>query len=239
MNNVEIYKLRTHRTPIACATALLIGVLTPSVVLTWYTPKDPMAYTSNFTVTYGVLSVLLGIVFGGWLLGTEYRQHTVKRMLTSEPRRLRALTTKGLTGATTMSAVLTTVGVIGWGVARLVGSMNDVAVPWEGRSILAATLSGLIVATIAFCFSAITRSDSFAMVGTVTLVLVLGPLLMLIPRVGKYTLGSALDGVSQAVSGSDLQQVGELSTTAAAVVLALWIMVLMVPAAVLFARRDV
>ena len=105
MTRAEIYKIRTHRTPLVCAAALLTGVLAPSIVLMWYTPKDPAAYNA-FSDVYELSGLLLGIVFGGWLLGAEYRQGTVKRLLASEPRRIRALTTKGLVGAASMSTVL-------------------------------------------------------------------------------------------------------------------------------------
>ncbi len=88
MTKAEIYKLRTQRTPLVCAGLLLAGVLAPSIVLIWYSPKDPAAYTTNFTDVYNTLSIMLGIVFGGWLLGNEYRQGTVKRLLASEPRRI-------------------------------------------------------------------------------------------------------------------------------------------------------
>ena len=74
MTAAEIYKLRTQRTPLVCAAVLLGGVLVPSVVLIWVTPSDLSAYADIFTGTFEVLSILLAIVFGGWLLGTEYRQ---------------------------------------------------------------------------------------------------------------------------------------------------------------------
>ena len=86
--------------------------------------------------------------------------------------------------------------------------MNDVTVPWEGRELLAAALTALSFGAAAYCLSAITRSDSFAMVGTLSLIFILDPILSTIPRVGKYRLGSALDHMSQSVSG---EQVLELT----------------------------
>ena len=239
MIRAEIYKLRTHRTPWVCAAALLVGVVSPSIVLIWYTPNDPSAYTTNLTEAYDVLGVLLGIVFGGWLLGTEYRQHTIKRFLTSETRRLRAFTTKGLVGAGAMSVVLGAVGTIGWAAARIVGSMHDVTVTWQGRTMLAAALTGLVAAAVAYSLSAITRSDSFAMVGTVALVLILDPFLGLIPRFGKYTLGSALNHMYHSVSGTQYLEVVELSTSTATFLLIAWIAALLSIAGALFTRRDV
>ena len=238
MTAAEIY-IRTQRTPLVCAAVLLGGVLVPSVVLIWVTPSDLSAYADIFTGTFEVLSILLAIVFGGWLLGTEYRQGTVKRLLTSEPRRLRAIATKGLVGAGALSAVLVATAGIGWAAAHIVGSMNDVTVPWDGRTLLAAGVTALIGATVAYSLSAVTRSDSFAMVGTVTMLLVLTPLLSLIPKVGKYMIGSALEGLSQWMAGDASEALATSSPGTAAITLAAWLTVLLAGGAVLFASRDV
>lgn len=238
MGTAEIYKLRTHRSPLLCAAALLVGVLAPSVVLIRYTPTDPAAYADAYLAAFEVLSVLLAIVFGGWLLGTEYRQGTVKRLLASEPRRLRALTIKGITGAASMTVVLAVCAGIGWTAARVVGSTNGVTVPFEGRSLLAFGVTALIAATVAYSLSAITRSDSFAMVGTVALVVVVESLLSLAPGVGDYTMGSAISSMEQWVSGQPVEPLS-LSAGAAAVTLAVWVTAFVASGAALFARRDV
>lgn len=238
MKTAEIYKLRTHRTPIVCAAVLLIGVLIPSVVLIWYTPSDPSSY-SAFSDVFETLSLVLAIVFGGWLLGTEYRQGTVKRLLTSEPRRIRALGTKAAVGASAMAGVLAATAGIGWAAARLVGSMNDQTVAFEGRALLAFSLSALFAATVAYSLSAVTRSDAFAMVGTVVVILVLGPLLSLIPKVGQYTLFSALVTVEEWVGGLPADGLVELSNGAALITLVVWLGVFLTGGVVLFAKRDV
>lgn len=239
MTRAEIYKIRHHRTPLVCTVLLLLGVLTPSFVLTWYTPQDPSAYMTSYSDVFAILTPLLGIVFGGWLLGSEYRQGTVKRLLASEPRRARVLTIKGLVGAGAMSVVLAAAGVVGWATARLVGSMNDVTVPWEGRALLAVGISGLAAATVAYVLSAITRSDSFAMVGSLAMMVVFQPLISAIPRIGKYSFGSALDRVSTWVSGDQVVATAGLSTSAAIFVLLAWLGVFIQIAGTLFSKRDV
>ncbi|NND76086.1 MAG: hypothetical protein HKN44_13870 [Ilumatobacter sp.] len=238
MINAEIYKLRTQLHPIGYATVLLVGVLVPSAVLIWYTPTDSSTYTEAFRATFGIISVLLAIEFGGWLLGTEYRQGTVKRMLTSEPRRLRALATKGGVGAAGLAAVLVTGATVGWVAARVVGSMNDVTVPWQGWELLGDGLTALVAATFAYGLSAITRSDSFAKVGTVALILVIEPMLGAIPHVGDYTIGSALNGITTWIA-SEQAMPGTLAVSTAFVTLAAWLGAVTVTGATLFARRDV
>lgn len=244
MTRAELYKLRTHRTPLITSLVLLLGVLTPSVVLIWYSPQTPAAYGTAFTATYGILATLLAVVFGGWLLGTEYRQDTVKRFLTTEPRRLRALGTKAAVGGGALAVALAATAAIGWTAARVVGSMNDVTVAWNGRELLAATVTALVAAAVAFGLSALTRSDSFAMVGTVAMLLVLDPLLTLIPKIGKYSFGSALGVITDEIEGAasavgPFAEPAALSTGTATMTIAAWMVVLVGTGVALFAHRDV
>ncbi len=240
MFSAELYKLRTHRTPMMCALALLVGVLAPSVVMMFYTPSDPSAYGNTFTAVYQILSPLVAIAFGGWLLGTEYRQDTAKRMLASEPRRLRALAAKAAAGFAALSAGLAATAGIGWTAARLVGSMNDYTFGWNGRELLAGAMFGLGAAVVAFALSAITRSDSFAMVGTLALVLILDPLLGLIPKIGDYTFGGALGTLTNKIAGGgEAFNPAALSTGQASLSLALWFAAFLGAGSYLFATRDV
>lgn len=239
MRTAELYKLRTHRTPVVCAAVLLIGTLIPSGVLMWYKPTNDAAYTEAYLSTFELLSMLIAVVFGGWLLGTEYRQGTVKRLLASEPRRLRALATKGAVGISAMAAVTFIVGTVGWAVARVVGSANDVTVVWEGRSLLAFSVSTIVVATFAYGLSAITRSDSFAMVGTLAMVFMFEPLLSLVPKVGNYTVGTSVGAIEEWISDVPAESIETVSLGTGMVTLAAWLFVFVGGGATLFARRDV
>jgi len=220
---------------------MFLAVLAPAAVLSFYTPSAQAAYSEAWSATYGLIGPLVAIVFGGWLLGTEYRQGTTKRILTAEPRRMRALGTKGAVGAGALSILLATSAVAGWGAAWIVGNMNDVSIAWNGRELLAAGLFALAAGVVSFALSAITRSDSFAMVGSVALVLVLDPLLSLIPTIGDYTFVTAVSTLTDEVAGSvsafgdsaSLSVVGALITSGA------WFAAFIGGAAYLFSTRDV
>ena len=127
---------------------------------------------------------------------------------------------------------------IGQVASRIVASMNDVTVPWASRTLIAYGISALIAATVAYSLSAITRSDAFAMVGTLALFIMFEPLLSAIPKVGDYTIGSADDAFVQWVAGSPSEGVATLSPAAATLTLAVWLTVFVAAAAALFARRD-
>lgn len=238
MMSAEFFKIRYQRHPLVAAIALVVGVSIPSLVLIWYTPSNPAIYTDAYRGAFGVVSILVAIEFGGWLLGAEYRHGTVKRLLTAEPRRLVAFGAKGLVGAIALSAALAVGSTIGWIAARIVGSANGVTVPWQGRDLLGDGLTALIAATVAYSLSAITRSDSFAKVGTLAMMLVLEPALAVVPDVGDYTIGSALYSLTGWIAGHGNPADAALSTLAAAATLATWLVAFAGAGAALFATRD-
>ncbi|MEZ5282877.1 MAG: ABC transporter permease [Acidimicrobiales bacterium] len=241
----EFYKIKTQRTPYAVFGAMLAASLAPSLVLVFYTPSATDVYVQAFQLTYSVFAVLLAVVFGGWVLGTEYRQDTVKRMLTAEPRRMRNLWSKAAVGFAVLCSALTTVALVGWSAAWLVGQMNDVGVEFIWQDLLAAGVMALVAAAMSFALSALTRSDAFAMVATTGTLLILDPLLSAIPRFGKYTLGSAMAVVSTEIEGlgsavaDPLPGSAQLGLGAAAVTVALWLAVLVGAGVARFARSDV
>lgn len=59
-----------------------------------------------------------------------------------------------------------------------------------------------MVAAIAFTFSTLFRSDTYAMLGSLGLLLILGPLLTLIPTIGKYTPAALAADVTSWISGT-------------------------------------
>lgn len=242
MSRAELYKIRSHHTPWVTAALLVVGVLASPAVLLFYTPSADAAYLDAFTATYSILAPLTAIVFGAWLLGTEYRQGTVKRMLTAEPRRRKALMEKAFTGAAVTAAALAATGVIGWGASWLVADMNGVGIDWNGRSLLGAGLFALAAGTLSFGAAAVTRSDSFAMIATTGLILVLDPLLSLVPRIGDYTFGNALSSLTDRVAGTADTGFGEaaaLGTGSASATVAIWLVGVLGAGTWLFTTRDV
>ena len=163
----------------------------------------------------------------------------MKRLLASEPRRLRALATKGAVGAVALSVAVAVAAVGGWIAARSVGSMHGVTVPWNGMTLLAGGATALFAGAVAYSLSAVTRSDSFAKVGTLALILIVDPLLAIVPKVGDYTIGSALDGMAQAMTGDTSDGIAALSGGTALLVGAAWLGLFVTAGAAAFARRDV
>lgn len=239
MTRTELFKLRTHRTPWVLLVTLIAAL---SVAPTYYAIKNPDNATDVIDTLVGVFSVLsplLGAVFGGWIVGHEFRQGTLRRVLGSDARRGRLITTKAAVGLGAMvGGMATAVGV------GTVASMASVAsfgetIAWDGvvREVLSGGFLALVVAAIAFAFSILFRSDTYAMLGSLGLLLILGPLLTLIPRIGKYTPAALAGDVTSWISGTG-EELGVAIATAS-LGLAAFIAVLSAAAMATFHQRDI
>ncbi|MEM7092030.1 MAG: ABC transporter permease subunit [Actinomycetota bacterium] len=236
----EYQKLIAHRAPWIATGVLLVGMLAAPVVLTFYTPDDPTVYGNVNPAIFSLLGPLVAAIFGSWILGTEFRQGTVKRLLATDPRRGRVLARKAVAGGGILATILATTGLVGYGASWIVAEMNDAAFAFDGRMMLAGGLFGMGAAAAGFGLSAVTKSDAFAAIGTVGMVMVLDPLLSLVPKVGDYTFGATLGQITDRIAGTVSEfSATNLSTTTAAVVASLWIIGFVGAGSALFARRDV
>ena len=238
MIRTELFKLRHLRTP-----SVLLGTLTASLLIApvYYAirnPADVSDLTATFTGVFQIVAALLAAVFGGWLVGHEFRQGTLRRVLGSDARRGRLIATKAGVGLVTLVA--------GLAVAAGVGALATVAsaasfgetVVWDGvlREVLGGGFIPLVIAAISFGLSIVLRSDTYAMLGSLGLMIIVGPLLSLIPTVGKYMPSQLAADVAAWISNVDEAVV---SIVPASLVLAGTIGALGVVAATTFQRRDV
>ncbi len=238
MIRTEVFKLRHHRTP-----AVLLGTLSAALVVApiYYAIKNPADVadiTMTFSAVFSVVSALLAAVFGGWLVGHEFRQGTLRRVLGSDARRMRLIATKAGVGVAAL--------VGGLAVAAGVGALASVAsaasfgesLVWDGvfRELLSGGFTTFVVASLSFGFSVLLRSDTYAMLGSLGLMIIVGPLLSLIPTVGKYMPSALTDDVSAWIGDFGELQV---SIVPASLVLAATIGALMVAATASFQRRDI
>jgi ABC-type transport system involved in multi-copper enzyme maturation permease subunit len=238
MTRTECFKLRTHRTP-----WVLLGILTASLVVApiYYAirpPADGTDVVAAVTAVVSVMAPLLGAVFGGWVIGHEFRQGTLRRVLGSDARRVRLIGTKAGVGLGALGA--------GLGVALSIGLLSSVLsvasfdgeIVWDGvvRELLGVGVVTLVAVAMAFGLSVVFRSDTYGMLGSLGLMLIVGPLLTLVPKVGKYTPASLTDATSGWVSDFPDQTV---SIVPASLGLATYLAVLAMVATTLFRLRDI
>lgn len=233
----ELYKIRHHRTPLVLMAMASLAAAAPAVYFLFRKPS-PDLYTVAATGVFIALATLIGSVFGGWLLGHEYRQGTLRRVLALDSRRGRFLAAKAVAGSIGLAVVLGGVLAVGLGAAFLVATVQgqDLVTEGLGDEILIGLIPSAIAAAIAFGASAIFRSDTYAMLTSIALLLVVGPTMGLIPRVGQYSLSTATQELLAHVAEPDLAT-GTWLTPLLTVVA--WVGAFVVAGVVLFRTRDV
>jgi len=238
MTRTELFKLRTHRTPWLLLAILVVSVLIAPIYYGIRNPDDSAAVIETFVGVFGVMAQLLGVVFGGWIVGHEFRQGTLRRVLGNDARRGRLIATKAAVGlgALTVGAVIAA----GAGALASMASVESFGetVVWTGvfRDLLSAGLAAVVTAAVAFALSVLLRSDTYGMLGAIALMMIVGPLLVLIPRVGKYMPAALANDVSVWIGGVEDPVV---SIVPAAFGLVASIAVLGAGATLTFQRRDI
>lgn len=229
----ELLKLRSMPTPrwtIVGALAALAVTIVISIIYGVGTDDAALGLGAELPSAVAV------IVIASWVVGVEYGQHTMRRSLTAEPRRMRLLIQKLVTAV--VVAVVVTVGIYLVAAATLpaIASAHDQDLTLEhvARSGLAALISNSAFAIIAASFSFLARS----MAGGVTIALVYGfmldPTLSLIPKVGDFT-GSA---ASMEIYDALVNNPGDHNLMRAAALLLGWVALFAVAGALRFTRSD-
>jgi ABC-type transport system involved in multi-copper enzyme maturation permease subunit len=238
MIRTELFKLRTHRTPWVLLAILIASLLIAPIYFAIKSPDDTTGLMDAYIGVSGILTPLLATVFGGWMIGHEYRQGTLRRVLGNDARRGRLIATKAATGLVALIAgVSIAVGVGALASLASAASFGETIV-WDGvlRSVLSDGFFALVIASIAFILSILLRSDTYAMLGALGVMIIVGPLLTLIPAVGKYTPSALAIDVTSWISGT-----GELvvSIVPASLGLLASIGVLTTAATATFQRSDI
>lgn len=235
----ELFKLRHHRTPwVLLATMTTATVIAP-VYYAINNPVDVADLTGVLSLVLTAVGSLLAAVFGGWVVGHEFRQGTLRRVLGSDARRGRLLATKAAIGTLGLTVGLAVAAGVGTLASMASAATFDETLVWDGlvRDMLSGGFTAFVVAAIAFGLSVLLRSDMYAMLGSLAVMIVVGPLLSLIPRVGKYMPSQLTDDVATWINGAADEAV--VSIAPASITLAATLAVLGVAAATSFQRRDV
>ena len=238
MIRTELFKLRTHRTPWVLFTILIVSLCVAPIYFAIKPPNDAAAVTDAFLGVSGILAPLLAAVFGGWIVGHEFRQGTLRRVLGNDARRGRLIATKATIGLTALVAGMSLVVGVGALASAVSAASFGKTIVWDGvlRDVLSGGFFAVVTAAVAFGLSILLRSDTYAMLGALGLMIIVGPLLTLVPTVGKYTPSALANDVTAWISGT-----GELVVTIvpAALGLAASIAALIAAATVAFQRRDI
>ncbi len=238
MMNAELYKIRHHRMPYILTLLGALAAMAPAVYFAFRPPDDAALYVEGAMASLIVYGLLAASIFGGWLLGHEYRQETLRRVVAIDARRGRILATKAAVGigvlVTMLAAMLATGLSAAWAAAAVNG--ETLVMTGLGGDILGATIPTLVAAALAFGLSAIFRSDTYATLTTLAVLVVFAPLLAIIPTIGPYAPQSVTQELSIWLSESETPDKG---MALALLTLGVWIVTTNLAGRQLFARRDI
>jgi ABC-2 type transport system permease protein len=235
----ELLKLRTTRTfwglaLSALGLVLLIVVLNLALDDNLRSASDVRGLLSSAGI-FGLLSLVLGVVAGAG----EYRHGTIASTLLVTPQRLRAVS------ATVIACCLggLAIGVVVTGLTAAIAipwlSAKDAVLPSTGdllKTFLGGILYGALAAGLGAAFGSLLRNQVAAVVIVLVLIFIVDPAIVgLLENVGQFTL----TGLGIAMSGGDNGDENLLPQGLAAVVWALYTLLLTALAAFFTARRDI
>ena len=224
---------------------LYIGI---GVVASIFAPEQPGVTTPRLSTDAGMRNLLaqaggaylFAIVIGTLGMTQELRHQTLTSTLLAEPRRNRVMVAK-MAAYAVVGAIYGAVGVA-FGYALALGLLpfkTHAAIPvtamWQiaGGAILGCAL----FAVLGVAVGALVRNQIAAVMGVVVWVVLVEALLVaLLPKVGKWLPGGALNGILQATG---LNGTEYLPVWAGSLVLIAWTAVFAVLAALTTQRRDV
>jgi ABC-2 type transport system permease protein len=234
----ELLKLRTTRTFWALAGSaiglvLLIVILTLALDNGIDTPSDVRSFLSSVGI-YGLLALVLGVVTGAG----EYRHGTIASTLLVTPQRLRAVS------ATVLACFLggLAIGAVGAALTSAIAlpwlSAKDAILPATGetlRILLGGVLYAALAAALGAALGSLLRNQVAAVVIVLVLIFIVDPTITaLLEDVGQFTLTGL--GIAMSGGGDDMDV---LPFGVAALVWALYTLLLAALAAIFTARRDI
>lgn len=201
----ELLKLRVLPTPrVLLGVAVAIGFLV-ALGLAIDAPGDPATYRDSALAGATTVSSIAAIVFGVWIVGLEYGQGTMRRVVAATPARTSILATK--LALLVAGVVLGTIAVcaLAWAMAAAAGLINGTNIPFDEMvvEVAAAVVGNLAYAIVAFTVALLTRSMAGGITITLVLALVVDTLLGAIPTVGDYTFGASITDVVGAIRGDE------------------------------------
>lgn len=231
--NAEVMKLRALPLPRWTTVGVAAALVTAIVVAIFAgMGEDNAAIGIGADLPTSIGSIILGV----WIVGLEYGQGTMRRVLSANPRRGRVLVAK-LGTALVAAAVLTVViYAIAAAAFPAIADSHDqsLSVADVVRMCAAALIGNLAYAAMGVAFALLTRS----MAGGITLALgfafIVDSAISAIPNVGDYAPQSAYFDIWEAIT----QEPGDHNVLRASLVLGAWVAGLLAIGAVRFLKRD-
>jgi len=229
----ELLKLRSLPTPRWTVLGVLLALTTAIVVAAFAgTGEEDLAVALGSDFPTSVAAMILGV----WIVGAEYGQGTMRRVLTAEPRRGRVLAAKlglALMVATALTVVVYAIAAVAF---PPIASAHDstLAVADVLRMGAAALLANIVYALFGVAFALLTRSMAGGITIALVFAFVIESAVSAIPGVGDFTAQSSVAELYDAIT----LEPGDHAVLRAAVVLVAWAAGLVAVGAFRFLRSD-
>jgi ABC-2 type transport system permease protein len=233
----ELLKLRFLPTPrVLIAVGVVIAFLV-ALGLAIDAPATGRTYRDSGLAGATTFASIASIAFGVWIVGLEYGQGTMRRVVAATPARSSILAAK--LALLLACIMLGTIGIcaLGWAMAAVAGLIDGVHIPLHrvGIEVAAALVGNVAYAIVAFTVALLTRSMAGGITITLVLALVVDTLLGAIPVVGDYTFGASIGDVAGTIRGD---RAAEMWGRGLAVTVG-WLLALSAASWLRFCRQDV
>jgi ABC-type transport system involved in multi-copper enzyme maturation permease subunit len=225
-----------------CAIAVFVTMLI-GLAATWRWGLGPELDAVDLALAFP--ASIASAVFGVWLFGVEYGQDTMRRSLSTDPRRTRLIAAKLLTGLLLVTLATALFYLVAF-------PLYDLAADRHGQSIglaayadaaLSALVTNACMVLVGAAFALIMASMAGGVTVTLVFIFIVGSLFTLIPEVGQYSFNTAMTDLETAIRGG----VGGLedgsgpehSGPVAGLIVAAWLVVLLCAGWLRLLRSDV
>jgi ABC-2 type transport system permease protein len=237
----EFLKIRSMPTPFWTGVAMLVCFLGGiAATITWGIGAD----NAVLDIAIGVPTMIGSLILGSWVAGVEFGQNTLRRVLSTDPRRTRLVLVKLATVLIIVVLVTTVLMIAGFLVYSLTGSGHAAEMDsgFAVRILCASLITNVTYAVTALSLTLLSRSMAGGMTITFVFFFVLDGLLSLIPKVGDYMIGVAQTDIDLAIrqqSEGIFETTATNETSIAVVVLVGWLIAFTVAGIVRTVRTEV
>ncbi|MEI6446317.1 MAG: ABC transporter permease [Actinomycetes bacterium] len=235
----ELLKIRSLPTPRTALVFVLAAILAACVIVGLVAPEGNAVEWYHRAPDFAVnlVGTIAAMVLGAWVIGLEFSSKTVRLAATVQPARSRLIVTKFLVALGLLTAFAVAVTAVAYLAQLAMCSIGGIDFPSREAldSAVAYTLLSIFWGMFAFGLVLLLRSYTAGLIVSIVLAIGIDNALQLIPKVGKYTFGSATGSVANSITGDN-----EATLTIGIAVLATltWIAVVNLAGSVRFSTTD-
>lgn len=233
----ELLKLRLLPTPRVLAAFCFGSVALVALIALLTQPDDPVTYRDAPAGMAWVAAMVTAIVLGAWVVGLEFAQGTMRRVLIAEPRRGAILLSK-------TAALVAAIALLAAGSALLALALGKLTASASGagydagealRFVPTIAVQAILVSLLVAALTLLFRSFTGGLIAGFVMLFVIETVLQISPTIADHSFVSALSEIDFTTGGDEAGDRG----MAGALLLAFgWIAAFAAPGVARFLRGD-